>query len=166
MTFHLLNINEEPNSSLLLGYLKDREGLPVIVLYELQEGSLQNLGAYLDDLLASVARVFNMPDTVGVMVYHRQRYHGAWYKYNSVLEVQDAQSLDFMGFDPDIVRSAARDTSSLGTIHIHVDGFAKETSKLVLFETLDTLWEQAVGVDDFKARLITWAQPRINKVEK
>lgn len=163
MTFYLLNINEEPNSLLLLGHLKDREGLPVVVLYELQEGSLQRLDAYLEEFLASIARVLNTPETAVVMAYHRLRYHGAWYKYKPVLEAQDAQSLDFMGFDSDIVRSAASDTSSLGTIYINVDGFAKEKSKLVLFETLETLWEKSAGVEDFKARLITWAQPSINK---
>lgn len=163
MTFHLLNINNEPTSLLLIGRLKDHTGLPVVVLYELQEGSLQRLAAHFDELLAGITRSLNTPKTAVVMAYHRLRYHGAWYKYRPFFEVQDAQSLDFMGFDSDIVRSAARNVSNLDTIHIQVEGFAKDTSKLVLFEALEQLWETAANVDDFKANVVAWAQPTINK---
>lgn len=157
MTFHFLNINEEPTASLLFGRMTARDGEAITVLYELQEGSFQRLLPYVDELLESVSRILGIPETSVVLAYHRLRYSGVWYKYKPLLEPQDTQSLDFMGFDDDEVRVAARDTKAYGTIHIRIDGFAKETNKVAVFEVLDYLWSQSVDAPDFKARVTAWA---------
>lgn len=157
MTFHLLNINEEPTASLLFGHLKDRDGQTLTVLYEMQEGSFQRLLPYIDELLEGVARVLGTPETAVVMAYHRLRYSGVWYKYKPMLEAQDTQSLDFMGFDADIVRVAAKDTSAFSTIHVRIDGFAKDTRKAVVFEDLARLWDSASGEAEFKTQVAAWA---------
>ena len=157
MTFHLLNINEESAPSLLLGHLKARDGTPLFVLYEMQEGSSQKLQPYLDELLTKIDGFLYRPANAVVMVYHRLRYSGVWHTYKPTVEPQDMQSLDFIGFDPDLVRDAAKDTRALGTIHVRIDGFAKDTSHTAVFEKLEQLWTQCSGENDFRTRLAVWA---------
>ena len=163
MTFYFLNINEEPIASLLLGHLQARDGTPLIVLYEMQEASSQKLQPYIEELLNKIDGVLHTPANATVMVYHRLKYSGVWYKYTPILEPQDAQSLDFMGFDGDLIRAAAKDTNGLSTVHVRIEGFAKDTSRTAIFEALEQLWIASSGEHDFKIRLAAWSSSSPSK---
>lgn len=163
MTYHLLNINDEATPSLLLGDLKARDGTSITILYELQEGSFGILQPYLNELLESAARALGVPETDVVLAYHRLRYSGVWYQCKPMLEIQDTQSLDFLGFDADDVRMAARETRGLSTIHVRLDALAKDTNKEALFGELDSLWGHSSDVDDFKRKIAAWSQSPASK---
>ena len=163
MTFYLLNINEETTASLLLGHFNARDGTPLLVLYDIQEGSAEKLQPYMDDLLKKIENLLHTSANAVVLVYHRLHYSGAWYTYKPALELQDAQSLDFLGFDTDIVRAAAKDTVALNTIHVQIEGLAKETSHTTVFKALEQLWAASNGEHDFKERVSAWSAPPKNK---
>lgn len=160
MTFHLLNINNEATPSMLLGHLSTRDGSPLTVLYELKEDRFKSVQAYLDEVLQDVSRILGTPETTVVLVYHRLRYGGLWYKYKPSMEPQDSQSLEFIGLDADDVRAAVpREgvANTLPTIHVRVDSLLKDDNKELVFQELAALWALSKHPNEFKERTVAWA---------
>lgn len=158
MTYQLLNINNEATSSLLVGLFKDRDGTPMTVLYELEEGRFDKISGSLTELLNFLPVSAGKPATV--LVYQRLRFSGMWSQQRPTLERLDSQSLDFMGVDTDALRMVARDTSALSVIPVTLAAVAKAEDKLSMFEELSALWDVSSGPVDFKQRLNAWTQPQ------
>ena len=156
MTFHLLNINQETAPSILLGQTHDRDGTPVTVLYELQEGRHEDILPFLDLFLEQINKALGLPMDAVVLTYQKLRYSGIWYKHRPVVEAQDAQSLDFMGFDADEYRDAARHIEDLTVMPIQLAGLAKATGKQDMLLALAQLWDSSNDVPDFKAKVMAW----------
>lgn len=156
MTFHLLNINQEATPSILLGQTQDRDGTPVTVLYELQEGRYDTIVPFFDTFLEQINRTLGLPRDAVVLTYQKLRYSGIWYKHRPVVEAQDTQSLDFMGFDADEYRQASRQTDGLPVLPIQLHGLAKSTGKHEMLLAFAQLWDSSSDVADFKAKVLDW----------
>lgn len=156
MTFHLLNINQEASPSILLGQTQDRDGTPVTVLYELQEGRYDAVVPFFDTFLEQINKALGLPRDAVVLTYQKLRYSGIWYKHRPVVEAQDTQSLDFMGFDADEYRQAARNIEVLPVLPIQLEGLAKSDGKRDMLLALSQLWDQSHNVVDFKAKVLAW----------
>lgn len=158
MLYQLLNINNEPTPSMLLGLFKDRDGAAMTVIYELEEGRFDKISGSLDELLSILSKthVQHSPNTV--LVYQRFRFSGMWSQVRPTLVRQDTQSLDFMGVDTDALRSVARDTSMLDTVAVTLSAVHKADNKAALFAELTDLWEASSGPSDFKQRVSAWTQ--------
>ncbi len=156
MTFHLLNINQEATPSILLGTTQDRDGTAVTVFYELQEGRYDDIVPFFDTFLEHVNKALGLPADAVVLTYQKLRYSGIWYKHRPVVEAQDTQSLDFMGFDADEYRQTARNTDGLPVLSIQLESLEKSTGKQDMLLAFSQLWDSSHDVADFKAKVMAW----------
>lgn len=158
MNYYRLKINKEENPSFIGGFFETRSG-KVAFLYELKEGAYAKISSHLDALLACLP--FNHLETnisAICLVYTRSKYTGSWSSVRPTVEPQDAQSLHFLGFDPDDLRATLNSIDLLEQLDICLPNLLNEDDKKESLVSIASLWDSASTLVEFKQKVRLWAE--------